>query len=862
MASLFLFPVSPARAASNTITADFSVGTDNPLIKTKFNLFNTFKRTQADFDRDSALLSELSAENMRVDFELGEPYGQDASAVGGTSSNLTYDFSLIDHESHAMLQHGVTPYWDYTYTPYPLQTVTSSCNVSGSYTCGYYQPPLSQWQQVAQTFATHFKTANIPVATQEVWNEPDGGGFYKGSLSDYEALYAATEASLRAGDSDAVLGGPVIAGSTSYNSSFLQYVNANSLPLDVDTFHTYGSGSWANTVNAIRSQLSQYSAFGTTTMSLDEYNSYACCSYPVGGTQDHYAAAAQLLHDFDQMLTHPELTSVSWAQFQDECAPGEAYCYDPSIGLVTHDGHRKASFNAFKIYSMMPVDRKQVTISGAAQEAMASTDGHRASLVAMNQTGSDQSTTVTLNNIPFSTGTVTVYRIDSTHASYFDNSASETLVPTETYSNVNTANWSWTGTIPNNGTVYFQVDDGSGLSGLAPNPIAKVINVNHYYWSRTTSAYADFDPRTWVARQGMGNNQWADQEVGVTEENLPPLLTFTPTIQGTLVQNDQNSCACIRIDYMVNGAYTKGVLFHGPYNGGTDLYSSSRNSPMQFGTKRQADQVVGVSNLAQFQVNLSQYAPSNWSGRAQITFLFQNAGNNTRWVVPITGGPVGSWSFNEGSGSTVADSSGNGITGTITGATWETGVSGSALNFNGTSNTVNMGNAAPLNTGTNSFSISSWFKTTATGLHRIVSKGNYGWTNGYFLGIGHGGDGLVATGLAQGSQASSVLFHTTNTFNDGQWHHAVAVYDRQAGTAQLYIDGTAQQVATLSGTCGTANGTVVDISACGSITGTSTDPFSVGSWNGSKEFFNGSIDDTRIYTVALSAQQIQTMSAQ
>jgi hypothetical protein len=627
-ATLSLVSVPRAHAAGNTITADFSVGVDNPLVKTKFNLFNTFKRTPSDFQRDAALLSELSAETMRVDFELGTSYGQDAHAVGGTASNLTYDFSLIDQESQLMLQHGVTPYWDYTYAPFPLQTGGNPSN----------QPsPLSGWQQMTQAFASHFKTSNLPVAVHEVWNEPDGGIFYTGSLSDYEALYAASIAGLRAGDPDAVLGGPTIAYNTSFNSSFLQYLNSNNLPLNVETFHSYGSGSWIGETSTLASQLSSYPAFNTTTLSMDEYNSYPCCNFPVGGTQDHYGAAALLLHDFDQMLNVPALTSISWAQFQDECAPGPG-CYDPSIGLVTYDGHRKASFNAFKIYSRMPVDRNQVTITGASQEAMASSSSHRASLVAFNQTGSDQSTTVTLRNVPFATGTVTVYRIDSSHASYFDNSASENLTPTETYTNVNTANWTWTGTIPNNGTVYFEVNDGSGLSGLEANPVAKVVNVNHYYPSRTTSAYEDFDPRTWAARQGTGNNQFADQEVGVTAEQLPSVLTFSPTIQGSLAPIDQNSCACIRIDYQVNGSYTKGVLFHGPYNGGTDLYNAARNDPMPFGTKRQADQVVQVSNLANFQVNLSQYAPSGWSGRVQITFIFENAGPNTRWVVPVHAG--------------------------------------------------------------------------------------------------------------------------------------------------------------------------------------------------------------------------------
>ena len=109
-------------------------------------------------------------------------------------------------------------------------------------------------------------------------------------------------------------------------------------------------------------------------MSEDDFGTYPCCNYPPGGPQDHYAAAAQLLHVFYQVLDYPALTSVSWSQFQDECSSTQPGCYDPSIGLITFDGHRKASFNAFKIYSMMPVDRKQVTVSGAPLEAMASSE--------------------------------------------------------------------------------------------------------------------------------------------------------------------------------------------------------------------------------------------------------------------------------------------------------------------------------------------------------------------------------------------------------------------------------------------------------------------------------------------------------
>ena len=636
-AELFLYQsVRSTRAADNTISADFRMGADEPLIKTKFNLFNVSERSIADFDRDMALLKELSAQTVRLDLGLGETGDRTAGVVSGTVDHLVYDYSQIDRQYKVLMRYGVTPYVGFSYNPYPLQTITPPCSTNGSHDgCTYYKPArLDVWQKIVKTIAAHFKAVGIPLWVGEVWNEPDGGIFLRGTQSDYDELYAATVAGIHKGNPDFPVGGPMIAWNPGFNSDFLQYVNDHHLPLNVNSFHGCCSDSWPNTVKTIASQLSQYPAFNTTGTSMDEYSSYPCCAFPLGGPQDHYGAAAQLLHDFDQMLNHPELTSISWSQFQDECSsPTQPGCYDPSIGLITSDGHRKASFNAFKIYSMMPVDRKRVTVSGASLEAMASSDQHRASLVVINQTGSDQSTTVTLKHIPFAKGTVTVYRIDATHASYFDNNASENLTPVQRYKNVKMANWSWTGTIPKNGTLYFQGDDGSGLSELTPKHVARVININHYYQSRTTDAYSDFDPHTWIARQGVGNNRSADQEVGVTAERLPAALNFQAQIDGTLVHNDQNSCACVRIDYVVHGAYTKSVLFHGPYGKSADPYRGGRNNPFPFGTKKQANQVIVVPNLAHFQVNLSQYAPSGWSGRVQITYIFQNVGNHTRWVV-------------------------------------------------------------------------------------------------------------------------------------------------------------------------------------------------------------------------------------
>ena len=60
---------------------------------------------------------------------------------------------------------------------------------------------------------------------------------------------------------------------------------------------------------------------------------------------------------------------------------------------------------------------------------------------------------------------------------------------------------------------------------------------------------------------------------------------------------------------------------------------------------------------------------------------------------PTTNGLAAYWSFNEGSGTLAADTSGNGIDGTLFGPSWTAGAMGSALMFNGNDSYVNIGAA-------------------------------------------------------------------------------------------------------------------------------------------------------------------------
>src|SRR5438132_3412296 len=96
-----------------------------------------------------------------------------------------------------------------------------------------------------------------------------------------------------------------------------------------------------------------------------------------------------------------------------------------------------------------------------------------------------------------------------------------------------------------------------------------------------------------------------------------------------------------------------------------------------------------------------------------------------------TPGLVAAYAFSEGSGTTVADTSGNNNNGTISGATWTSaGRFGNALVFNGTSARVTVLDAASLQL-TSGMTLEAWVFPTETPTYwrAIVDK----TVDGYYL---------------------------------------------------------------------------------------------------------------------------------
>ncbi len=208
---------------------------------------------------------------------------------------------------------------------------------------------------------------------------------------------------------------------------------------------------------------------------------------------------------------------------------------------------------------------------------------------------------------------------------------------------------------------------------------------------------------------------------------------------------------------------------------------------------------------------------------------------------------VGWWNFNEGD---ARDISGYNNHGTIVGATHVEGVpgtGGSALNFNGSSNYVDVGNKADLNL-TNRGTIFAWvylnsYNPVVGSYPSIVGKGAHaGWdTAGYTLWVRYD------TNTVHGNIASAQSVYDTVSFGSpatGTWHHLA--YTWNGSFLNAYLNGVQY------------GGNVTQNQSANS----SSANFIIGRAQNGGQFFNGLIDDVRIYSRALTASEIQTLYAQ
>lgn len=211
---------------------------------------------------------------------------------------------------------------------------------------------------------------------------------------------------------------------------------------------------------------------------------------------------------------------------------------------------------------------------------------------------------------------------------------------------------------------------------------------------------------------------------------------------------------------------------------------------------------------------------------------------------------AGYWKFDEGSGTTASDASGNSYTGTLqASASWTTGQIGAhAVGLAGTSTSYVDIPVSVVNTAA-SFTVAAWVQVTAvsTGYQTFVSLDGSN-VSAFYLQL-RGDSGLFSfTRLGSDSTSATTTVATAATPPTiNTWYHLTGVYDATAGTIALYVNGSLQQsIAYTSGWQGSAGHTAI---GRGKYSGSNVD------------FTNGRIDDVHIYSSALSAKSIADLAA-
>lgn len=237
------------------------------------------------------------------------------------------------------------------------------------------------------------------------------------------------------------------------------------------------------------------------------------------------------------------------------------------------------------------------------------------------------------------------------------------------------------------------------------------------------------------------------------------------------------------------------------------------------------------SSTAQFRVNNLNVS--------QIMMYYGNSGaSSTSSAENTFYGPSGVWLFDNGSPN---DLTSNGYDGTVSGATVTNGRILKGYDFDGTSDTINMGDVLDFDARTEPFSVSFWAKRDTTGQMTPVSKSpdsNSGWrmqwrgTNIIFVRISNSGPNAIEV-------------NTVSSYTDTTNPHMYTFTFDGSGSAsgvKIYVDGssvsTSTGVDTLNGDSSNAQDLLVG---------------ELGDGTGD---FNGWIDEVMIWEKELNSTQV------
>ncbi len=211
------------------------------------------------------------------------------------------------------------------------------------------------------------------------------------------------------------------------------------------------------------------------------------------------------------------------------------------------------------------------------------------------------------------------------------------------------------------------------------------------------------------------------------------------------------------------------------------------------------------------------------------------------------------WKLDSTSGTRAVDSTSNCLHGTVENVTptWITGKIGGALSLNGSYGYVNIPYTGM--TGTQSRTCAGWIKTTYANADNIILSWGYAATGQKWM-LRVGETGKLEAGVWGGAVRG------TTTINDGYWHHVAVVLEDDGyptiDEVKLYVDGVLQTTTCFN---------YADFPPLVNTIVSSTESMKIGARidptiTPSAAYFNGSLDDMRIYEYALTPERISSLA--
>ncbi|MEN1785524.1 MAG: glycoside hydrolase [Bacteroidota bacterium] len=223
------------------INIDFNEveGLHNKSFRKSVGAGRAYEGLRADWQHQLAMVKE------ECGFEFMRLHGifhEDMAVYSKSEDGQTiYNWQYVDKLYDFLLSIGIKPFVELSFMPKAL--------ASGEQTIFWWNsnvtPPndYNAYGNLIQNFTEHLveRYGEEEVGTWyfEVWNEPNHGGFFSGSMEEYFKMYRAAATAIKSVNQTYKVGGPASAGA-GWIEEFIDYCASNKVPLDFISSHEYG----------------------------------------------------------------------------------------------------------------------------------------------------------------------------------------------------------------------------------------------------------------------------------------------------------------------------------------------------------------------------------------------------------------------------------------------------------------------------------------------------------------------------------------------------------------------------------------------------------------------------------------------